>query len=244
MLPKTSVLYEPKGKAREYSSLAINLYRGCSHRCEYCYAPATLRISKQNFYKPAPRDSILSRIEKDAQKLSFSDDKSPVLLCFTCDPYQPIDDKYQLTRKAIQILHSYQLNVMLLTKGGHRAERDFDLLTPNDWFGVTLTNLDDYLSKQWEPGASSPQERIDSLYNAHDRGIRTWVSLEPVLYPDVALEIIKLTHRYIDRFKVGVLNYHTHAKNIDWHNFAFEVKKLLDDLNCDYYLKDDLLKWL
>jgi DNA repair photolyase len=133
---------------------------------------------------------------------------------------------------------------MILTKGGTRAERDFDLLTGDDQFGVTLTNLDETLSRKWEPLAKLPAERITSLVRAHEKGIRTWVSLEPVLYPETALEIIRRTHKFVDKFKVGTLNYHPHARNIDWHRFAGDVKSLLDELNCDYYLKNDLRKWL
>lgn len=244
MIAKTSVLYEPRGKAREYCPLAVNLYSGCSHQCEYCYAPATLHKTKETFYESSPRENILNKITKDAQKLQLVHDSGPVLLCFTCDPYQPIDDQYQITREAIKILHSHDINVMVLTKGGIRAERDFDLLTRNDWFGVTLTNLDDTMSIKWEPGASLPEERIISLKHAHEKGIKTWVSLEPVLYPEVALEIIKQTHSFVDKYKVGVLNYHPHSKDINWHNFAINVRDLLDELNCNYYLKNDLSKWL
>ncbi len=244
MLSKTSVIYEPWGKAREYSPLAVNLYSGCAHSCEYCYAPATLHTTKEKFHNPAPRKDILKKIEFDARKLQLNNETGPVLLCFTCDPYQPIDDRYRLSRQTIQILHSYNLNVMILTKGGQRAERDFDLLNCDDWFGVTLTNLDDTLSLKWEPGAALPEERISSLYRAHEKSIKTWVSLEPVLYPAVTREIIRRTHTFVDKFKVGTLNYHPHAKEINWHEFAVGTKDLLTTLKCDYYLKDDLKKWL
>ena len=133
---------------------------------------------------------------------------------------------------------------MILTKGGQRAERDFDLLTRADWFGVTLTNLDDMRSLSWEPGAALPAERIASLRRAKELGIKTWVSLEPVLYPEITLEIIGRTHSFVDIFKVGALNYNLHSKNINWHVFANQVNRLLTDLKCSYYLKDDLRKWL
>jgi hypothetical protein len=58
------------------------------------------------------------------------------------------------------------------------------------------------------------------------------------------LEIIRKTHEFVDKFKVGTLNYHPHAKGIDWHTFAINVKTLLDELGTDYYLKEDLRKWL
>lgn len=240
----TSAIYSPRGKAREYCPLAVNLYKGCSHKCEYCYAPACTYKSRSEFSIPTPRAGIIETIEKDAKTLQLSGSTDPVLLCFTCDPYQPIDCKYQFTRKTIQILHNHEINVMILTKGGKRAERDFDSLTENDWFGVTLTTIDNGSSHKWEPGADTPINRINSLRLAHEKGIKTWVSLEPVLYPEVALEIIKCTHQFVDKFKVGVLNYHPHAKSINWYKFAHDVDKLLTDLNADYYLKNDLKKYL
>jgi hypothetical protein len=68
--------------------------------------------------------------------------------------------------------------------------------------------------------------------------------LEPVLYPEVTLKIIKQTYTFVDIFKVGTLNYYEHARSVDWHKFATEVKNLFIELKCDYYLKDDLSRWL
>ena len=244
MLSDTSVIYEPKGKASEYCKLAVNLYSGCSHRCEYCYAPAFTHSSLEKFAQPQPRKDILQKIYQETKQLRGANEKGSMLLCFTCDPYQPIDEYYQLTRQAIELLHAGNLNLMILTKGGKRAERDFDLLTDDDWFGVTMTNLNDELSLKWEPGAALPEERINSLRKAGEKGIKTWVSLEPVLYPETTLEIIRRTHSFVDDFKVGTLNYHPHSRNLDWYKFATDVKKLLTELSCHYYLKEDLRKWL
>ena len=244
MLSNTSVIYEPKGKAGEYSKLAVNVYNGCGHRCEYCFAPAFMRTARETFNQPTPRKDILQKIKQDATLLQKEHENRPVLLCFTCDPYQPVDEQFQLSRQSIQILHSCHLGVKILTKGGKRAERDFDLLTDDDWFGVTLTNLDNKLSLQWEPGAAMPEERINSLRRAHEKGIKTWVSLEPVLYPEITLKIIRRTYGFVDEFKIGTLNYHPHAENVDRHRFAVDVKQLLIFLKCNYYLKNDLRRWL
>jgi hypothetical protein len=49
---KTSIIYESRGRAREYCELAANLYRGCGHGCEYCYAPAAIHMARDEFYHP------------------------------------------------------------------------------------------------------------------------------------------------------------------------------------------------
>jgi len=236
-------IYEPKGRAREYHELACNLYRGCGHGCGYCYAPAATKMDRREFYdNPIPRVGILDALEKDATRMEFLGDKRHVMLCFSCDPYQPIEKGMGITRQAIAILKRHQCNVSILTKGGVWAYRDFDLLTPEDKFGATLTFMSDADSLKWEPKAALPLSRFESLWMAHRLGIKTWISLEPVIDPAQTLEIISETMCYADIYKVGTLNY-VH-NTIDWSAFAHAVKARLEELGKDYYLKEDLRKWL
>jgi len=168
----------------------------------------------------------------------------PILLSFTSDAYQQLDEKLEVTREAIKILHGAGMRVTVLTKGGHRAERDFDLMGPDDTHAASLTLLDPAASLKWEPGAALPDDRIATLEKAHGLGMKTWVSLEPVLDPEAVYEIIAQTHTFVDMFKVGVLNYHSHAKTIDWTRFTVEVVEQLERHGCEYYLKEDLRKWI
>jgi len=243
MLKKGLVIYEPRGRAGEYAPLAVNLYRGCGHGCIYCYAPGATFIERQEFIKATPRQGIIEKLEKDTPRAALDGDKGNVLLCFTCDPYQPIDITYQLTRQAIEILHKNGFNVTILTKGGKRAERDFDLLRHGDEFATTLTFLDEQKSLKWEPGAAIPEERIEALKKAHKLGIKTWVSLEPVIEPAESLEIIRQTHTFVDLFKVGLLNYHPRGKEIDWRKFLWECIATLKQYGCQYYIKKDLRRY-
>lgn len=240
------IIYNTTGRAREYSDLAVNLYQGCAHACAYCYAPDTLHVDRAKFnIVPALRgDNTIELIERDARDLQSLGDKRPVLMCFTCDPYQPLNDEHGLTRQAIEVLHRYGVPVMILTKGGKRAEQDFDLLTPFDWFGVTLTLVDDDQSRRWEPGAALPQERIISLINAQERGIKTWVSLEPIIDYGQTVRLIRLTFPVVKHYKVGKMNHMPGADLHDWRTIAAGVKHVLDDLGACYYIKKDLAKYL
>lgn len=236
----TDVIYRPAGRALEYCDLALNVYLGCPHQCLYCYVGS--RFGGQPA-EAKPRQHLLMKLRGQLERgktLACHE----VLLSFISDPYPPIEEELRLTRACIEMLHEYGLKVRLLTKAGLRATRDFDLLGDGDWFGVTLTFTDAEQSAFWEPGAAFPDSRIASIEAAAYKGIKTWVSLEPVIDPEATLEIIRQTHNFITEYKVGKLNHHPHAASIDWPKFAREAKALLDDLGCKYYLKRDLAMFL
>ena len=248
-----TMTYEPAGRAREYAPLALNLYRGCSHGCLYCYAPNACRADRAAFHaSPAPRIDVISKLERELAKGTHvrlqltSGERDSVLLCFTTDPYQPLAAETGITRRAIELLHEHGYPVHVLTKGGMRAAADFDLLgsLPGDAFATTLTFLDPADSAHWEPGAASPADRMAAMTEAHVLGIPTWVSLEPVIDPEQTLAVIRATHSYVDLFKVGTLNHHELAKTIDWPDFARRAVGLLEELGAAYYLKNDLRRHL
>lgn len=240
-------IYETKGRAREFNELAINLFTGCGHQCIYCYGADITHQDRWNWEnKPLPRVT-LADIEHSAaswQSYEFRQGHKPrrILLCFVTDPYQPVEDKTQLTRKTIQILHNYGLNVVILTKAGKRAMRDFDLLTPQDAFATSLTCDNSTDSLKWEPFAALPANRIENLKESHRRGIETWVSLEPVIYPDQVVRLIEMTKGFVGHYKVGTMNYHPHGKSINWRDFGWRIKRLMDIQGINYYFKQDLIR--
>ncbi|MDD8025322.1 MAG: radical SAM protein [Acidobacteriota bacterium] len=240
-----NVIYEPKGRAREYSELACNLYRGCTHGCRYCYAPSCMRTSADKWHaKAEPREKVLEMLEKDASRLRG--DSRRVLFCFLSDPYQPIERQERLTRRALEIVARNELRSQILTKGSaDLILEDLDLMKQSGTeLGVTLCFSDDETRKAWEPNASTVMDRLSVLRIAHQAGIHTWVSLEPVIDPIQALEVIRTAHGFVDFWKVGKLNHMKDIESqIDWRKFLIEAKRLLDSVGADYYVKDDLRRY-
>lgn len=239
---KLQVIYEPAGRAREYASLALNLYSGCGHGCKYCYAPAALKKDRALFWnRPEPRDrSFFGKFENDL-KLLAGKNVEPVLMCFSCDAYQPLNDKLQYARKAIMLFNKYDVAFQVLSKGGMRCVSDFELYKPGrDVFAATLTFLDDSKSLQWEPGAALPGDRLEALQLAHEAGIKTWVSLEPVIEPAESLKCIEACIDFVDGFKVGTWNHDARAANIDWKKFGMEAVKKIKEAGKELYVKHDL----
>lgn len=239
-----TIIYAPKGQAGEYSKLATNPYRGCGHKCVYCYVPSVLRMSREEFDSGAVlRDNYFPQLLRDAQKYQAAGITEQVMLSFTTDPYHPGDTKP--TRAVLHLLRDHGLAFCTLTKGGARAIRDLDLFRPGrDAFASTLTTLSDSVSLKWERNAALPADRLATLKTFHDAGIYTWVSLEPVYDVDATLEIIRQTHNFVDLYKVGRINYSGLTKTIDWRDFTARVVELFDELGNDHYIKQDLQPYL
>ena len=247
----TKLIYEPKGAAGEYAAWALNVYLRCGHGCKYCYVPQVLHVAREEFHQASQRSArFLERLDKEAAKRK--DIEQRVLLCFTCDPYQPLEAELGITRKSIEILKAHGLNVTILSKAGMFATRDFDLLSPadgpfvGDAFAATLTYPDTPYgieqSRQWEPNAALPIDRLSALAVAHDKGLWTWVSVEPVLEPEQSLAAMRLVSPFVSHFKIGKLNYHTLARSIDWRKFGQQAVELSKELGVPCYIKKDLAK--
>lgn len=235
------IIYEPKGRAKEYCELAANLYSGCEFGCTYCYGPACLHKSREEFVDVRRREGVLEKLKKEAPKYAGRE----VLLCFTCDPYQPVEDSLKITHRAIGVLHKARVKVVILTKGGLRSMNDFDQLAENkalSSYGATLTFINTAASEKHEPGAAEPQDRLVALEQAHYQGIETWASLEPIIDPDSTLQIIHRTHKFVDHYKLGKLNYS--PTNVDWKGFVVDAVKVLEGYGKSYYLKESLLAYL
>ena len=144
-MSKSKVLYSPRGRASEYGSYAINIYKGCTHGCLYCYAK---RFSGAFFHAAYPKDNVLERIERDLSV--FKNKDKPIVLSFMGDVYQPYEMQSKLMRETLILLRKYGCKVSILTKGGDRSKRDFDIISSMDaWYGATLTFISESDSKHY-----------------------------------------------------------------------------------------------
>ena len=243
------VIYKPKGRALEYSPLACNLYIGCTHGCKYCYAPACIHKTTEDWRNGVyARDGILDSFESDCKYLAqhgLNDEAHRILFCFLSDPYQPLESKLKITHKSLEIAKRWAIKISVLTKGTYqRVKPDLQLMKESDVkLGVTLSFANDALRKQWEPNAASVESRLRLLREAHEMGIYTWVSMEPVIVPSEALGVIEMAHEFVDFWKVGKLNHNREIEgSVDWPGFRSDVTTLLEKNGCQYYIKEDLRK--
>ncbi len=234
-------IYEPAGRAREYSPLALNYFKGCDHGCKYCYVPNMLGRFNSNYrHETVISPDEFSTLEKSAAKMRGCDKQ--ILLSFTGDPYCQAENGE--TRKVLEILNFYGLKVAILTKNPEKALKDLDIILKfgnRIKIGSTLTFSSNKDSKEWESGASSPQSRIDGLKQFTESGIITWASFEPVIIPDQSLNMLKQVSEFISHVRIGKLNnYKGIDRQIDWSKFIFDAVRICRDSNLPFYIKNDL----
>lgn len=214
-----------------------------------CYVPKMMkRFNKDYVHSDVyvkDEQKVLKEVTASARKFRHSEKQ--VFISFLTDPYSHFNNETKLTRRVLQVLLDHEIPVSILSKGGYNVLQDLDIIKQfgaNIQVGGSLTfiNLED--SKKWEKNGAIPAHRFDALRQLHDEGIRTWASMEPVIYPEQSLEIMEITHEYIDGYKIGKLNHFPqHEKKFDWTKFLSDAVAIMRKYNKAFYIKKDLLEW-
>ena len=167
---------------------SINPYRGCEHGCIYCYARPThawLGLSPGRdfetklFYKP----EAVALLRRELQARRYR--PAPIALGANTDPYQPVERRLRLTRGILELLKECSHPATIITKSV-LVERDADLLSSmaDDSLAnvsVSITTLDDELSRRMEPRAAGPRQRLATVERLSRLGIPVRVLVAPVI---------------------------------------------------------------
>ncbi len=161
---------------------ALNPYVGCEHKCVYCYAIFMKRFSNHVEDWGDFVDIKVNAPDVLHRQLKLRKSQSHISIGTVCDAYQPIEEKYQLTRKCLEILRYFQHSVSILTKSS-LALRDIDILTKmkDIEIGFTVCTLHSGIKQMFEPNSSSVEQRFEALKKLSEKGIKTWVFVAPVL---------------------------------------------------------------
>ena len=167
---------------------SINAYRGCEHGCIYCFARPThayhnlspgLDFESRLFAKPDA--AALLRVELGKRGYVCK----PIAMGTNTDPYQPIEQRFRITRQVIEVLAEFDHPLTITTKSA-RVTRDIDLLAPMAAKGLaavmmSVTSLDPAIARTLEPRASTPSARIRAIRQLSAAGIPAFVSISPVV---------------------------------------------------------------
>lgn len=164
------------------SDNGMNLYRGCSHGCIYCDSRSKCYNMNHDFEDIEVKSNALELLENTLRRKRK---RCMIGTGAMTDPYIPLEQRLQHTRKALLLIEKYGFGVALQTKSS-RVLRDLDVLKrinekTKAVVQITLTTADDTLCKIIEPNVSTTRERFETLKTLHDAGIPTVVWLCPIL---------------------------------------------------------------
>ncbi|MBF0540512.1 MAG: radical SAM protein [Nitrospirae bacterium] len=184
----------------------LNAYVGCQHNCIYCYAKFMKRFTG---HKEAWGDFVDVKINapellaKEVKKKK----KGAVWISGVCDAYQPLEEKYELSRKCIEILVENDWTFTIQTKSPI-VLRDIELFKKaiNYEVGFSISTAQEKIRSIFEPSAPPIMERVNALAALHNSGIKTFVMIAPMLPGVEGLpEILKGN---VDYVMIDRMNYH------------------------------------
>jgi DNA repair photolyase len=183
-----SIINEVPKASRVPFRYTINVYRGCSHACTYCFARPTHEYLGLNTGEDFERRIVvkvnavqLLRAELSARKWAGHH----IAMGTNTDPYQRCEGKYHLTQGAIQVLAEARNPFSILTKST-LILRDIDLLADaarRTEVGVNLSigTLDEQVWKMTEPGTPPPRQRLAAVRRLNEAGIACGVLVAPLI---------------------------------------------------------------
>jgi DNA repair photolyase len=193
-----------KSKIYDY---CLNPYTGCQLNCRYCYARLFMRRYSGHAEPWGEFVDVKINAPELLKKQLVRARRGTVWISSVCDPYQPLEKKYRLTRRCLEILAAAKFPVNIQTKSA-LILRDLDVLEKFSEVevGMTITTSDERIARMFEPGASPVKERIRALKKIHARGIPTFVFVGPLL-PGGPEEIVAALKGSVDRILIDRMNY-------------------------------------
>ena len=184
----------------------INPYVGCQHNCSYCYARFMKRFTGHKepwgqFVDVKVNAPDLLRLEINKKRIG------KVWVSGVCDPYQPLEGKYRLTRQCLEILVGQHWPLAVQTRSA-LVLRDLDILKQGQEVevGLSVTTADEAMRKLFEPYAPPIKERIRALDELHQAGIRTYAMIAPIL--PGAEQLPEILSGKVDYVILDRMNYH------------------------------------
>lgn len=182
----------------------VNPYIGCGHGCVYCYArfigpfKKTAGVWGKDVFVKINAPSVF---ERELPHL-----KGSILLSSVCDPYQPVEKHYRLTRKILESIKRHFRSAQILTKSS-LILRDLDLLMEsNVRVTITITTDNDDVRRILEPGASPIEERLWALAELKKAGLDVSVFVGPILPMNPERLAAELS-KHVDRVSIDAMNY-------------------------------------
>ncbi|MDF2943869.1 MAG: Radical domain protein [Herbinix sp.] len=180
-IPAKTIIARKQDTSWFGSEYNMNIYKGCNHGCIYC-------DSRSDCYQITDFDTV--RAKENALRIINDELRKKVKTGVIAtgamsDPYNSFEGRYQLTRQALELVDTYHFGIAIATKSD-LISRDIDILSKIKVHSpvickITVTTIDDALSRKIEPHACVSSKRLDALRKLSEAGIFTGILMMPFL---------------------------------------------------------------
>jgi DNA repair photolyase len=185
----------------------VNPYTGCEVGCVYCYAALFMR--RYSGHSEPWGEFVDVKVNAPAllAKQIVKAKRGTIWFASVCDPYQPLEERYALTRRSLEVLVGHDFPVEIQTKSA-RVRRDLDVIRriPNVEVGFTIATDDETIAGIFEPHASPIGERVEVLREFKAAGVSTFAFAGPLL-PGNPERLAALLAGAVDRVLIDRMNY-------------------------------------
>jgi DNA repair photolyase len=185
----------------------VNPYTGCEVGCVYCYAALFMR--RYSGHSEPWGEFVDVKVNAPAllAKQIVKAKRGTIWFASVCDPYQPLEERYALTRCSLEVLVGRNFPVEIQTKSA-RVRRDLDVIRriPNVEVGFTIATDDETIAGMFEPRASPIGERVEVLREFKAAGVSTFAFAGPLL-PGNPERLAALLAGAVDRVLIDRMNY-------------------------------------
>ncbi|MFH8107424.1 MAG: radical SAM protein [Candidatus Aenigmatarchaeota archaeon] len=203
---------------------SINPYIGCEHNCCYCFARYMKKFShseKEWGEFVVVKKNIFDVFREEIKKVK----SGSILISSVTDAYQPIEEKYEITRKILEEFtkhDNFQINILTKSK---LVMRDLDIIKKikNIEIGFSFSVLSEDIKKIIEPHSSEIKERLKALKILKENEIKTYAMLAPILpiltEKDLeklleCLKDVEVDYILVDRLNIKAGNWQTIKESI------------------------------
>lgn len=204
----------------------LNPYVGCGHGCRFCYASFMKRFTCHQEPLGSFVDVKVNAPSLLKKQLNIAK-PGIVAISTVTDPYQPVEKKYEMTRRCLEILLEKQFPVNILTRSP-LCLRDKDLFKRfhNIEVGFSIATHDEDMKKTFEPNSPAIESRVKALEILHQEKVRTYAFIGPLLPAD-SKALARMLEKVVDEVLIDKMNYPN------------KVKGLYRKKGLEFYLSDD-----
>ena len=179
--------------------IRVDTYKTCSFGCKYCFSNCRKIMEFEKTLAIANLSSVERRLKRIFEDKNFKENNFLDTLIAQgitwhmggmSDPFQPVEEKLQITKRLLDITNHYGIHILFSTKSD--TVYDCDIRPDLHTFQLSVSNTDN--RKDLEPNVPDIEKRYQFYRTLKQAGFKVGIRIQPFI-PDIStMKIIEMFH--------------------------------------------------